>query len=143
MYYSIGEVANITGIAISTLRYYDREGMFPDIKRSNGGIRVFSEKEIGAIRVIECLKTTGMSIKEIKEFLNWCTQGDESLPKRREMFYNRMKAVQKQIDELNTTMNILKYKCWYYDTAIAAGTEDAVRNISEDKVPEEIRNYKI
>lgn len=143
MYYSIGEVANITGIAISTLRYYDREGMFPDIKRSNGGIRVFSEKEIGAIRVIECLKTTGMSIKEIKEFLNWCTQGDESLPKRREMFYNRMQAVQKQIDELNAAMNILKYKCWYYDTAIAAGTEDAVRNISEDKVPEELRNYKI
>ncbi len=143
MYYSIGEVSNITGIAISTLRYYDREGMFPDIKRSNGGIRVFSEKEIGAIRVIECLKTTGMSIKEIKEFLNWCTQGDESLPKRREMFYNRMQAVQKQIDELNAAMNILKYKSWYYDTAIAAGTEDAVRNISEDKVPEELRNYKI
>lgn len=143
MYYSIGEVANLTGIAISTLRYYDREGMFPDIKRSNGGIRVFSEKEIGAIRVIECLKTTGMSIKEIKEFLNWCTQGDESLPKRREMFYNRMQAVQKQIDELKAAMNILKYKCWYYDTAIAAGTEDAVRNISEDKVPEELRNYKI
>ncbi len=143
MYYSIGEVANLTGIAISTLRYYDREGMFPDINRSNGVIRVFSENEIGAIRVIECLKTTGMSIKEIKEFLNWCTQGDESLPKRREMFYNRMQAVQKQIDELKAAMNILKYKCWYYDTAIAAGTEDAVRNISEDKVPEELRNYKI
>ena len=46
MHYSIGEVAQMTGIAISTLRYYDREGMFPNITRSNGGIRIFSEKEI-------------------------------------------------------------------------------------------------
>ena len=61
MYYSIGEVANATGIAISTLRYYDREGMFPDMERSNGGIRVFSSKEIDTIRVIECLKSSGMS----------------------------------------------------------------------------------
>lgn len=75
MYYSIGEVANATGIAISTLRYYDREGMFPDMERSNGGIRVFSSKEIDTIRVIECLKSSGMSIKEIKEFLDWCQEG--------------------------------------------------------------------
>ena len=67
MFYSIGEVANTTGIAISTLRYYDREGMFPNIGRSNGGIRVFSDIEIDTIRVIECLKSSGMSIKEIKE----------------------------------------------------------------------------
>ena len=71
MYYSIGEVSHITGIAVSTLRYYDREGMFPDIKRSNGGIRIFSQKEIETLRIIDCLKTTGMSIKEIKEFLGW------------------------------------------------------------------------
>ena len=72
MYYSIGEVANATGIAISTLRYYDREGMFPHMERSNGGIRVFSDKEIDTLKVIECLKSSGMSIKAIKEFLIWC-----------------------------------------------------------------------
>ena len=51
MYYSIGEVANATGIAISTLRYYDREGMFPGMERSNGGIRVFSDTEINTLKV--------------------------------------------------------------------------------------------
>ena len=54
MYYSIGEVAKTTNIAISTLRYYDREGMFPAMARSNGGIRVFSQREVDATRVIEC-----------------------------------------------------------------------------------------
>ena len=143
MHYSIGEVAQMTGIAISTLRYYDREGTFPNITRSNGGIRIFSEKEINTIRVIECLKTTGMSIKEIKEFLGWCQEGDSSLQKRREMFYKRLKEVKKQIEALQNTMNILKHKCWYYDTAVAAGTEKALKNLSDKEIPKELQEYKI
>ena len=137
MYYSIGEVSHITGIAVPTLRYYDREGMFPDIKRSNGGIRIFSQKEIETLRIIDCLKTTGMSIKEIKEFLGWCQEGDSSLQKRREMFYNRLEKVKKQIETLENTMSLLKYKCWYYDTAVAAGSEDAVKNLSTNEIPED------
>lgn len=143
MYYSIGEVANTTGITISTLRYYDREGMFPNMRRSNGGIRVFSDTEIDTIRVIECLKSSGMSIKEIKEFLLWCQEGDNSLHKRRDMFYKRFEEVQKQIKALQKTVNMLRYKCWYYDTAVAAGTEDIVKNLPIDKIPEDIRGYKI
>lgn len=143
MYYSIGEVANTIGIAISTLRYYDREGMFPNMRRSNGGIRVFSDIEIDTIRVIECLKATGMSIKEIKEFLVWCQEGDASLNKRKDLFHNRLKEVEKQIETLEKTKNMLKYKCWYYDTATAAGTEDVVKNLSAEEIPEEVRDYKI
>lgn len=143
MFYSIGEVAKTTGIAISTLRYYDREGMFPDIGRSNGGIRVFSDKEINTLRVIECLKSSGMSIKEIKEFLVWCQDGDNSLLKRRDLFHNRFEEVQKQMELLQKTVNILKYKCWYYDTAVAAGTEDVVKNLPVDTIPEDVRAYKI
>lgn len=111
MFYSIGEVANTTGITISTLRYYDREGMFPNIGRTNGGIRVFSEIEMNTIRVIECLKSSGMSIKEIKKFLVRCHEGDNSLRERRDMFYNRFEEVQKQIEVLQKTVNMLKYKC--------------------------------
>ncbi len=143
MYYSIGEVANATGIAISTLRYYDREGMFPGMERSNGGIRVFSDTEINTLKVIECLKSSGMSIKSIKEFLVWCGEGDTSLEKRREMFHARLEEVEKQIEVLQETKNRLKYKCWYYDTAIAAGSEEAVRNLPVDEIPEDVRDYKI
>lgn len=143
MFYSIGEVANTTGITISTLRYYDREGMFPNIGRTNGGIRVFSEIEMNTIRVIECLKSSGMSIKEIKKFLVRCHEGDNSLRERRDMFYNRFEEVQKQIEVLQKTVNMLKYKCWYYDTAVAAGTEEVVRNLPVDEIPEDIRAYKI
>ena len=58
----------------TTLRYYDKEGLFPDLERSSG-IRRFSEKEIEALRIIECLKKTGMEIKDIKQFVEWCAEG--------------------------------------------------------------------
>jgi len=134
MHYSIGEVANTTGIAISTLRYYDREGMFPNIARSNGGIRVFSDIEIETLRIVECLKTSGLSIKDIKRFLDWCQEGDASLQKRRDMFHERLEAVKRQMEELQKTMDIIKYKCWYYDTALAAGTEEASCNMEIGRI---------
>ncbi len=141
MSYSIGEVANITGITISTLRYYDREGMFPNMERSNGGIRMFSDTEIETLHIIECLKNSGLSIKDIKQFLNWCQEGDSSLQKRRDMFYERLEVVDKQMKELQNTMNTIKFKCWYYDTALAAGTEETPKNMPEEEIPEEIRKY--
>lgn len=143
MYYSIGEVAGMTGVSVSTLRYYDREGFFPDMERSNGGIRVFSEKEIQTLRVVECLKHAGMSIKDIKEFLNWCQQGDASLQKRHDMFHRRLQEIDKQIESLQNTRRTLLYKCWYYDTALAAGSEAAVRDLPDEKVPPELRPYRL
>lgn len=142
MQYSIGEVANTTGINISTLRYYDREGLFPNMERSDGGIRRFTDTELETLGIIECLKSSGLSIKEIKLFLNWCQEGDSSLQKRRDLFYERLAVVKAQMETLQKTMNTLQFKCWYYDTALAAGTEDAPKSLSPDEIPEEILGYK-
>jgi len=142
MYYSIGEVSGTTGIAISTLRYYDKVGLFPKMGRSDGGIRVFTETEIETIRIIECLKATGMPIKDIKRFFDWCQEGDASLKNRLDMFKERFEVVNKQMEELQKTMDTIQYKCWYYGTAVAAGSEDAVKNIPIEEMPEEIRAYK-
>lgn len=142
MHYSIGQVSSSTGIAVSTLRYYDKEGLFPAIGRSNGGIRIFTETEIEVIKMIECLKATGMPIKDIKQFFNWCREGDASLQKRLDMFKERLTAVTRQMEELQRTMDTVKYKCWYYTTAVAAGSENAAVNIPFEEMPEEIQKYK-
>lgn len=84
-----------------------------------------------------------MSIKSIKEFLIWCREGEASLEKRREMFYARLEEVEKQIETLQETKNMLKYKCWYYDMALAAGSEEAVKNLPIDEIPKNMRDYKI
>ena len=142
MSYSIGEVASMFHIPASTLRYYDREGLFPNVKRSNGGIRVFSEVEVETLKVIECLKSTGMEIKDIKLFLDWCVEGDNTLLKRRDMFYERRKIVEKQMEAMQKTMEMIQYKCWYYETALAAGTEEAPRSLCMDDLPEDVKKWK-
>lgn len=142
VFYSIGEVAKMFNIATSTLRYYDREGLFPNVKRSNGGIRVFSDSEVETLKVIECLKTTGMEIKDIKLFLDWCAEGDSTLQQRRDLFDERRMIVEKQMEAIRKTMEMIQYKCWYYDTALAAGTADALKNLSYDELPEYVRNGK-
>ena len=70
--YTIGQVSEMFSIPASTLRYYDKEGLFPGIERKSG-IRKFSDREIEALRVIECLKNSGLEIREIKQSMEWST----------------------------------------------------------------------
>ena len=78
MLYTVGEMAKVLGIPASTLRYYDKEGLLPFVERSSGGIRMFTEKDYEWLKVIECLKESGLSIKDIKSFIGMAKRGDES-----------------------------------------------------------------
>ncbi len=121
--YTIREVASMLKIPASTIRYYDKEGLLPSVKRMKSGYRVFSEKDVETLRIINCLKKTGLPLKEIRQFSGWLEEGDASLQKRHKMFLERKQIVEAQIAELREILDIIDYKCWYYETAIAAGTE--------------------
>ena len=123
MEYTIGEAAEKTGITASTLRYYEKEGLLPNIKRDKNGIRSFCDEDLERLRIIECLKATGMPIKDIRKFIDLCAEGDNSLQERYSLFLDRKSAVQKQIEELQKVEKVIDFKCWYYQTAIEAGTE--------------------
>ena len=92
--YTIKDAARIMNVPASTIRYYDKEGLLPFIERQESGCRVFSEKNMEALRIIDCLKKTGMSIKEIRQFSQWLEQGDASLRQRYEMFLERRRVVE-------------------------------------------------
>ena len=139
--YSIGEVSEIFNLPIPTLRFYDKEGLLLDLERDYSGIRKFNEKTIEALRVIECLKKSGMQIKEIKEFMHWCSLGDETISKRKEMFLARKKSIEKEMSELERALNMINYKCWYYDEALKDGTEKRMKTITLDKMPSDIKKY--
>ncbi|PFH87707.1 MerR family transcriptional regulator [Bacillus sp. AFS088145] len=126
--YSIGEVAKELNLTVYALRYYDKEGLMPFVERTTSGIRVFKESDIEALKVIECLKATGMPIKEIKNFIEWCSDGDSTLQQRYDMFLERKASVEAQMEELKRTMEIIQHKCSYYKTALEAGTEDIFKN---------------
>lgn len=75
MVYTIGEMAKMLGVPASTLRYYDKEGLLPFVARSSGGIRQFRENDIEWLRVIDCMKKAGMSIKDIRQELKQQPEG--------------------------------------------------------------------
>ena len=136
--YTIGQVSEMFSLPISTLRYYDKEGLFPQMERSSG-IRRFSERELEALRVIECLKRSGLEIKEIKQFMQWCAEGSSTYPQRHELFVQQMETVKAEMSRLEKTLDMLRFKCWYYERAMADGSEDAQHEMIPDKLPPEIK----
>ncbi len=123
MPYTIKQAAELTDLTPVTLRYYDKQGLLPYMERSESGYRMFSDDDIAMLRVIECLKKSGMPIKDIRRFSEWVLMGDDSLQERYEMFLERKKAVEAQMAELQETLDFINHKCRYYETAIEAGTE--------------------
>lgn len=136
--YSIGQVSEMFHLPVSTLRYYDKEGLFPNMQRDSG-IRKFSEKELEAIRVIECLKKSGMEIKDIKQFMEWCSQGSDTYPQRRELFVKQKEHVEAEIERMKQVLDMLRFKCWYYGEAIKDGNEDRLALMEPKDMPKEIQ----
>ncbi|MBQ9691278.1 MAG: MerR family transcriptional regulator [Eggerthellaceae bacterium] len=132
---SIGQVAKLLNTTSSTLRYYESEGLLTPVSRSNGGQRVFSQEDLEACRVIDCLKQSGLSIKEIKQFMELVRQGDASIEERLELFENRRNALLEEMERLQQTLGVLEYKCWYYKEALAHKTEDYVKSLDEQDIP--------
>ena len=116
MLYTIKDVSKKTGLPAPTLRYYDKEGLLPFVNRGNGGIRRFQETDLVWLKVIECLKASGLQIKDIKRYIDLFIQGDETLEERRQLFYTQKESVEKEIKLLKETLDLLTYKCWLYDT---------------------------
>ncbi len=132
--YTIGQVAQMFHLPISTLRYYDKEGLFPNLERK-GNIRQFSDTEIEAIRVIECLKKSGLEIKDIKQFFAWVSEGSSTYANRKELFEIRKTAVEEELKALEKTLAMLNFKCWYYQKALDDGNEDEINEMIPNKLP--------
>ena len=114
--YTIGQVSEMFDIPVSTLRYYDKEGLFPSMERKNG-IRRF----------------------DIKQFMQWCSEGPATYERRRELFERRREAVLEEMARLRRTLAMLEFKCWYYDTAIADGGEERIASLMPDRLPAKVQ----
>lgn len=136
--YSIGEISKMFQLPISTLRYYDKEGLFPHLKRVNG-VRQFSESEIETLRVIDCLKRSGLEIKDIKEYMSLCSLGNTTLKQRKEIFEKQKEEVLQEMEKLQKVLSMLNYKCWYYDQAIEKNDEAYVQALSFNQFPPQIQ----
>ena len=136
--YTIGQVSEMFGLPISTLRYYDKQGLFPNMERVSG-IRKFSDSEMEALRVIECLKKSGMEIKDIKQFMDWCVEGASNYPQRKALVEKQRERLEAELVHMNKMLDMLKFKCWYYEQAIRDGSEEWVQSMIPNRLPEDIR----
>lgn len=136
--YTIGQVAEMFGLPVSTLRYYDKQGLFPGLKRASG-IRRFSDTELEALRVIECLKKAGVEIKDIRLFMEWCAQGPSTYPERKTMFEEQKAHMESEIAKMNRALDMLKFKCWYYEQLNQGNNEAELKALIPDGLPEEIK----
>lgn len=140
--YTIGEMAKKLNMAPSTLRYYEQEGLMPFVERSESGIRMFKDSDMEWLRVIGCLKRTGMPLRDIKTFIDWCVEGDATIGQRLELIDRRREAVLAQLEQLQETLSILEYKHWYYEAARTAGTCKVHETMKEEEIPEQFREER-
>lgn len=136
--YTIGQVSEMSGLPISTLRYYDKQGLFPNMERISG-IRRFGDKELETLRIIDCLKRSGLKIRDIRQFIDWCTEGSSTYPQRKALFERQRKAVEAEIERISRVLDMLRFKCWYYEQAIHDGSEERIRAMLPDSLPEDIQ----
>lgn len=135
MSYTIKEISEITNLPASTIRYYDRMGLLPFVERGQFGYRVFTTENIRTLRLIECLKGTGMSLDRIRTFFEWVMQGESTLQRRYEMFLEQRQAAEEQIKQLQKMLEIIDYKCELYETALRTGASDIYEHAPERKDP--------
>lgn len=124
--YTIKQVSEMTGLSIPTLRYYDKEGLFPEITRKVSNYRVFTDVELDLINLIECFKKAGLEIKEIKHYMQLIRQGDSSLQERLEIMYRQKAALEQKKKELDESIATVEWKISFYQRAISDGTEKYV-----------------
>lgn len=142
MVYTVGEMAKKLGVAPSTLRFYDKEGLLPFVERSEGGIRVFKDADYEWLQVIGCLKKTGMPLKDIREFIVMAIKGDDTIDGRLALITKQKESVEQQIAALEEVHRVLEFKQWYYETAKKEGTTEVPRRMPPEELPEEFREIR-
>lgn len=121
MGYTIGQAAQKMGLTAHTLRYYDKEGLLPFVAKSSSGLRIFADSDIEWLVMIECLKGTGMSLKDIKQYIDWFIEGDSTLELRLEMFKKQKAKLEEQMSQLKKHLEKIDFKIAYYTDAVAHG----------------------
>lgn len=142
MAYTVGETARMLHVPASTLRYYDKEGLLPSVEWTSGGIRMFKDDDIEWLRIIDCLKKSGMSIRDIREYIALVAQGDSTINERLQLFYRQREILKAQMRELQKTLDTLDYKCWFYETAKEAGTVEVPQQMAAEELPERFRSVR-
>lgn len=123
MFYSMKQVCEKTGLTYDTLKFYCNEGLIPNFKRDKNNYRIFDDKNIAWINSLSCLKKCGMSIVEMKEYLNLCLEGESSIIKRKEILNIKLKKLENKKQEIQDSIDYINWKQSFYDDILSGKTK--------------------
>ncbi len=119
MLYTMMQVCKKTNMTYQALKFYCNEGLVPNVKRDKNNRRVFDERDVAWIESLTCLKKCGMSIQEMKEYLELCLQGPSSIPRRKELLAEKQAALRETIRELEGSVTYIDWKQNFYDEVLS------------------------
>jgi DNA-binding transcriptional MerR regulator len=122
----IGEMASRTGRSIHTIRWYETQGLIPDVIRDRGGRRVYSEYHVRWLDLMERLRCTGMSITQKRQYTTLAKQGDAMLAQRRALLAGHQVRVRENIIRWTEALALIDAKIEFYDEWMANGERPAV-----------------
>lgn len=121
--YSMKETCQITNLSYETLKFYCNEGLVPNVKRDKNNRRIFDEKDVNWIKSLSCLKNCGMSISEMKEFLNLCLMGESSIPQRKVILARKREKLLDEIKNIEEAIAYIDWKQNFYDDVLSGKIE--------------------
>lgn len=128
MRYTMMQVCKETNMTYQALKYYCNEGLIPNVKRDGNNRRVFDERDVKWIKDLVCLKRCGLSIQEMKDYLDLCLQGESTIPMRKEMLAQKQEALRVSIRELEDSVAYIDWKQNFYDEVLS-GKRPYVSNL--------------
>ena len=119
MIYTMMQVCKEANLTYQALKFYCNEGLVPNVKRDKNNRRIFDEKDLKWIQDLVCLKKCGMSIQEMKAYLDLCLAGQSTIPKRKEMLTQKQEALRHSIRELEASVAYIDWKQNFYDEVLS------------------------
>jgi MerR family transcriptional regulator, aldehyde-responsive regulator len=123
MTYTMMQACRELGMTYQTLKFYCNQGLVPNVKRDKNNRRVFDERDVEWIRGLTCLKRCGMSIEEMREYLQLCLQGQASIPERKVMLAEKRERLVAQLAEVQASIDYIDWKQGFYDDVLAGRVE--------------------
>lgn len=118
---TIKEVAEKYDISADTLRYYERVGMIPKVTRRPNGIRDYQESDLGWVELAICMRSAGLPIEVMIEYVKLYKEGDNTIPARLELLQKQMNALKEQKAQIESTVERLAYKISKYEEVMETG----------------------
>lgn len=121
--YTMKETCEKTGLPYETLKFYCNKGLVPNVKRDGNNHRVFDDRDVAWINSLNCLKNCGMSISEMKEYIELCLIGESSIPERKLILEKKRKNLEIELKQIQDSINYIDWKQGFYNDVLSGKTK--------------------